>query len=219
MKEQRQAVINNKLISSNDKIKIKYCVTKIGAGVTPTGGASVYKDSGVIFLRSQNIHNDGLRLEDVAYIMDEIHNKMKESQVNKGDVLINVTRASIGRIFVFNIDKEANVNQHVCILRPIQEKILPKFLMLQLQSDNIQNEINMIGGASREGLTNSSLKNYFIYTPPIEKQIELIEEIKTETAKIDQAIAQKEIERIKEYKEAMIAEAVLGKFNHKIVKS
>lgn len=220
LKEQRQAIINHKLIIEDRKVKIKYCVTKIGAGVTPTGGATVYKNSGVIFLRSQNIHNDGLRLDDVAFITEDIHNNMNGSQVKKDDVLINITGASIGRTYVFELDEEANVNQHVCILRPIKDKILPKFLMLQLQSDMIQNQIKTIEGASREGLTNSTLKNYYIYTPSIERQMELITEIKTETAKIDQAIAkaEKEIELIKEYREAMIAEAVLGKLHHKIIK-
>lgn len=60
-----------------------------------------------------------------------------------------------------------------------------------------------------------------ISLPSLEEQNKIVSKIKTETAKIEQAItqAQKEIELIKEYKEAMIAEAVLGKFNHKIVKS
>ncbi|MBB6328463.1 type I restriction enzyme S subunit [Algoriphagus iocasae] len=218
LKEQRQAVINHKLISEDQKVKIKYCVTKVGAGVTPTGGATVYKNSGVIFLRSQNIHNDGLRLDDVAFITEDIHKSMNGSQVKKDDVLINITGASIGRTFVFELVEEANVNQHVCILRPEKEKILPKFLMLQLQSDMIQNQIKTIEGASREGLTNSTLKNYYIYTPSIERQEELIKEIKTETAKIDQAIAkaEKEIELIKEYREAMIVKAVLGKLDLKV---
>src|SRR5690606_29604892 len=152
-------------------------------------------------------------------ITEDIHNSMNGSQVKKDDVLINITGASIGRTYVFELDEEANVNQHVCILRPIKDKILPKFLMLQLQSDMIQNQIKTIEGASREGLTNSTLKNYYIYTPSIERQMELITEVKTETIKIDQAIAkaEKEIELIKEYREAMIAEAVLVKLHHKIM--
>ena len=47
---------------------IKYCMVKIGSGKTPSGGAEVYSDSGVMFLRSQNIYNEGLKLNDVSYI-------------------------------------------------------------------------------------------------------------------------------------------------------
>jgi type I restriction enzyme, S subunit len=216
LKEQRQSVINDKLKINAKKIKIKYCVSKVGTGVTPTGGATVYKSSGVIFLRSQNVHNDGLRLNDVAYITEEIHSEMKGSQVQFGDVLVNVTGASIGRCFVFDKTEEANVNQHVCILRPKQDVILSEFLMLQIQSERIQTLINMIEGASREGLTNNEVKNYYLFVPSLKDQENIISEIKTETTTIDTAIAKtlKEIELIKEYKEAMIAEAVMGKVNY-----
>jgi type I restriction enzyme, S subunit len=216
LKEQRQSVINDKLKINAKKIKIKYCVSKVGTGVTPTGGATVYKSSGVIFLRSQNVHNDGLRLNDVAYITEEIHSEMKGSQVQFGDVLVNVTGASIGRCFVFDKTEEANVNQHVCILRPKQDVILSEFLMLQIQSERIQTLINMIEGASREGLTNNEVKNYYLFVPSLKDQENIISEIKAETTTIDTAIAKtlKEIELIKEYKEAMIAEAVMGKANY-----
>jgi len=42
--------------------------SKTGSGSTPRGGKEVYKASGVPFLRSQNVYDDGLRLNDVAYI-------------------------------------------------------------------------------------------------------------------------------------------------------
>jgi type I restriction enzyme S subunit len=49
--------------------------------------------------------------------------------------------------------------------------------------------------------------------PPLEEQKQIVEHIKTETATIDTAIAkaEREIELIREYKEAMIGEAVMGK--------
>ena len=51
-----------------------------------------------------------------------------------------------------------------------------------------------------------------IHRLPIEEQKEIVEHIKTETKTIDTTIAkaEREIELIKEYKEAMIAEAVIG---------
>ena len=39
---------------------LKTFCDKIGSGKTPLGGAEVYEDSGVIFLRSQNIYDEGL---------------------------------------------------------------------------------------------------------------------------------------------------------------
>ena len=55
--------------------------------------------------------------------------------------------------------------------------------------------------------------NLKIALPPISEQQIIIDHIKTETKTIDTAIAkaEREIELVKEYKEAMIAEAVMGK--------
>jgi type I restriction enzyme S subunit len=49
--------------------------------------------------------------------------------------------------------------------------------------------------------------------PPVEEQKRILEHIKSETKTLDIAItkAEREIELIKEYREAMIAEAVTGK--------
>ena len=57
--------------------RIKDHVSKIGSGVTPSGGAASYLDVGVPLLRSQNVHFDGLRLDDVAYIAEETHDEMR----------------------------------------------------------------------------------------------------------------------------------------------
>jgi type I restriction enzyme, S subunit len=213
--EQRQCVIDEMLQINAGIRRLKFCVTKVGSGVTPRGGAETYQDEGVIFLRSQNIHNDGLRLDGVAYISEDVNADMKNSQVQLNDVLINITGASIGRCFVYDRNEKANVNQHVCIIRPIHKMILPEYLMMQIQSKRIQNIIDTVEGASREGLTNTDIKNFQVFVPSPETQKQIVSNIKAETKTIDTAIAkaEKEIELIQEYKQAMIAAAVMGKTN------
>jgi type I restriction enzyme S subunit len=44
-------------------MRMGWLARKLGAGSTPLGGKSVYQDEGIPFLRSQNIHDDGLQLE------------------------------------------------------------------------------------------------------------------------------------------------------------
>lgn len=213
LKEQRQSVIEAALDIDAPKRRLKFCVTKVGSGVTPRGGATVYQSAGVVFLRSQNVHNDGLRLDDVAFISSAIHAEMKGSQVRNGDVLLNITGASIGRCHAFDKDYEANVNQHVSVIRPITDVLDCEFLMFQLQSTRIQNLIGLAQGSSREGLTIHEIKNYYLYVPSLEMQKKIVDHIKSETRLLDKTIskAQREIELMKEYREAMIAEAVTGK--------
>lgn len=67
--------------------------------------------------------------------------------------------------------------------------------------------------AAQPGLAINNIRVLPVPFPPIEEQKRIVEHIKTETRTLDIAIskAEREIELIKEYREAMIAEAVTGK--------
>ena len=99
---------------------IKLGVSKVGSGKTPSGGAEVYLNEGVLFLRSQNIYDTGLQLDNATYISESTDEKMSSTRVYAGDVLLNITGGSIGRCCVYPADlPPANVNQHVCIIRTV----------------------------------------------------------------------------------------------------
>ncbi len=67
--------------------------------------------------------------------------------------------------------------------------------------------------SAQPGIAVENIRPLKLPFPPFEEQNQIVQYIKTETATIDKAIAktEREIELIKEYKEAMIAEAVMGK--------
>ncbi|BAY37657.1 restriction modification system DNA specificity domain protein [Nostoc sp. NIES-2111] len=157
-------------------IRLGNLVEKLGAGSTPLGGKNVYVDDGVKFLRSQNVWNDGLNLEEVAYITSEIHQKMSGTVVEAGDILLNITGASIGRCAVVPDDfDEGNVSQHVSIIRLIN-KDLRHYLHLCLISSLIQNQIMEVQvGISREGLSMNRLKDFLIPVPPLAEQKRIVE--------------------------------------------
>ncbi|WP_237764058.1 restriction endonuclease subunit S, partial [Staphylococcus aureus] len=77
--------------------------TKIGSGKTPKGGSENYTNKGIPFLRSQNIRNGKLNLNDLVYISKDIDDEMKNSRTYYGDVLLNITGASIGRTAINSI--------------------------------------------------------------------------------------------------------------------
>ncbi|MGI6370127.1 MAG: restriction endonuclease subunit S [Ignavibacteria bacterium] len=196
--------------------RLKLLVSKIGSGVTPSGGASVYLTTGIPLLRSQNIHFDGLKLDDVAYISEEINEGMSNSKIQEGDVLLNITGASIGRCFyVPNGFGRGNVNQHVCIIRPIVDIIDTIYLYLLLRSEIGQLQIRyQQTGANREGLNFEQLKNFSLPFPTnIEEQKSIVEFIEAKSKKIDAKIARTEklIELLSEYRSTLISEVVTGK--------
>lgn len=198
--------------------RAKYLVSKIGSGKTPKGGSEVYVDSGVMLLRSQNIHFDGLRLDDVVFIDEEIDAEMASTRVAEMDVLLNITGASIGRVSIYsNVNGHANVNQHVCILRPDKDKIEPSYLWRSISSDLIQSQImSNQNGTSREGLNFQQVGNLHILVPKEQKeQSEIASFLDRETTKIDKLISkvQNSIETLKEYRAAIISAAVTGKID------
>lgn len=201
--------------------KVKFITDKIGSGVTPRGGAEVYQESGIPLLRSQNIYFDHFKLDNVAHISEEIHAGMRNSQVREGDVLLNITGGSIGRCFYVSDEfQEANVNQHVCIVRP-NSKVNTRFLHLLLSSDLGQNQIFICQlGGNREALNFEQLKNFDFAIPNRAEQDDIIDWIDSEFLRIDtlRNKIMKEIELIKEYKTTLISEVVTGKVDVRVEK-
>ena len=218
LKEQKQAIINELLQDKEgrcEKRKLKYCVNKVGSGVTPSGGATAYSTYGITFLRSQNIYNDRLELNDVAYISQTIHDSMRGTKVKPGDVLLNITGGSLGRCYFAPDDLgEANVNQHVAIIRPNKKFVTTAFLHLLLISELGNKQIwEEQTGSGREGLTGESIKNFVFPFPVISEQEQIVAQVKRETSNLEYTIIQieKEIELVKELKQSLIAEVVTGK--------
>jgi len=151
---------------------------RIGSGSTPRGGKSAYQNEGIIFLRSQNIHNYGLKLEDVAYINDETHTKMNNTKVVPDDILLNITGGSLGRSTIYPKDiGEANVSQHVTIIRPTI-KATNRYLHYCILSPYIQGLIwRRQVGMAREGLSKKVLELFEIPFPPLEEQHRIVNKV------------------------------------------
>lgn len=144
----------------------------ISSGSTPLGGSQVYLKNGpVLFIRSQNVQMNRLDLGEPAYISEEIDADMSRTRVRKGDVLLNITGASIGRVAVFDLDARANVNQHVCIIRTDPAQLDPKYLTHFISHSRFQSFIQgaQVGG-TRQALTFSRIADFNIPMLPISEQ-------------------------------------------------
>lgn len=156
-------------------VRLNALLQKIGAGSTPLGGREVYVSSGVKFLRSQNVWNDGLRLDGVAFIKPETHARMGGTVVLPNDLLFNITGASIGRCATVPADfDEANVSQHVTIIRTVLPALNP-FLHKVLVSRHVQQTVMDVQvGVSREGLSIAKLGQFLIPLPPLAEQSRIV---------------------------------------------
>lgn len=174
-----------------------YC-TKIGSGITPTGGEKIYKSNGRPFIRSQNVGWGELDLSDVAFIDDDIHNTFKATEIKVDDVFLNITGASIGRSAIADDRVESgNVNQHVCIIRVDKKSLSPKFINYLLLSRLGQKQIDSFqSGGNRQGLNFGQIKKFLLPFPPTTKEQSAIAAVLTETdsliASLEKLIAKKE---------------------------
>ncbi len=129
----------------------------------------------VPFLRSQNVWNDGLRLDDVACITPEEHNRMSGTAVLGKDILLNITGASLGRCTLVPSEfGEANVSQHVTIIR-LTDPQVREYLHLCILSPYTQSMIwGRQVGMAREGLSKKVLEQFEIPLPPIDEQQRIV---------------------------------------------
>lgn len=164
-------------------VPLNRLTTKIGSGSTPRGGSKAYANEGIPFLRSQNIWNDGIRLDDVAYISEEMNKSMGGTIVQPNDLLLNITGASLGRCALVPEDFGlANVSQHVTIIR-LADTSVRCYLHLCFISPLFQTMIwSRQVGMAREGLSKKVLEQFEVPIPPLEEQSRIV-------AKVDELMA------------------------------
>jgi restriction endonuclease S subunit len=166
--------------------------TKITKGQSPKWQGFDYQQEGILFVTSENIQNGYIDISKPKYLPLEFNNKIKNSQLKKGDILINIVGASIGRCAIFNIDVEcANTNQAVCVFRPNAEND-SMFLSLYLQSETTQNRLfRSQVETARANLSLGDFRKFKFVIPQKEEQINIANRINQFNIEIE-----KQVERI-----------------------
>lgn len=164
-------------ISNNKNWPIKKLgglVKKLGSGATPRGGSKSYKSKGVSLIRSLNVHDSFFKFKNLVFIDEEQALRLSNVKVEKNDVLLNITGASVARTCVVAESiLPARVNQHVMIIRP-KNNLDSIFLERLLLNSEVKKKLLSVAGsgATREAITKATMENFEIIVPPIELQNE-----------------------------------------------
>ncbi|MCT7993654.1 restriction endonuclease subunit S [Laspinema olomoucense] len=154
--------------------KLKNITSKIGSGATPIGGDSNYKEFGISLFRSLNVYDGFFKLENLAFIDENQAHKLNNVIVKKGDILLNITGASIARCCIAPVELlPARVNQHVMIIRPDSRSVKTEFLALLLICVHYKKKLFQLGGkggSTREALTKDHIENFLVNIPKIAEQ-------------------------------------------------
>lgn len=147
----------------------------ITKGASPSWQGFSYTDdsSQTLFVTSENVREGFFDLSSPKYIEDGFNDKQKRSMIHKGDFLINIVGASIGRAAQFNLECKANMNQASALVRINDNRIIDKYLLVYLNSDKAQHMYDyMKSDTGRANLSLQDINDLTIMLPPLDKQIE-----------------------------------------------
>lgn len=192
-------------------IKGNKITTKITKGQSPKWQGFEYQDSGILFVTSENVRDGFIEIDNPKYLPIEFHNKIKNSQLQKGDLLINIVGASIGRCAVYNLNVEyANTNQAVCVFRPDEEND-SDFLAYYIQ--NGQTQQRLLGTqveTARANLSLGDFRKFKFVIPESKDEQKLIAEKLNEVNSTVQS-KQTKIQTLQRLKKSLMQNLLTGK--------
>jgi len=198
------------------KKKLGKLASKIGSGATPRGGQNSYQTEGISLIRSLNVHDRRFKEKDLAFLDDKQAEKLANVIVEEGDVLLNITGASIARSCISPTEHlPARVNQHVAIIRPDPSQISYRFLNYLITSRPYKEKLLFTGdkaGATRQALTKAQIQDFSIHFPSLCEQgiiITKLDLLEVETHRLE-AIYRRKLAALTELKQSILQKAFTG---------
>ena len=130
---------------------------------------------------------------------------------NQGDILLSV-RAPVGAINIAN--QEYGIGRGLCAIRPRANQLKHRYAKYLLGI--VRAELHAVAtGSTYDAVTVDEVSNVTCVVPSLSEQAQISDFLDRKTKQIDELIAaeQRKIERLKEYRQSLISEAVTGKID------
>ncbi len=198
-----------------DVKRLKFLITELRVG--PFGSAikiSDYVQDGKPLYNQRTVLDNSF-VNNSIFITDEKYKELNSFQTKSGDFLLT-TRGTIGKVAIVPENAEPGII-HPCLIRfKIDENlVLPKLLKsIFNETDFFKKQLDLQSNATTiDVIYSNSLKELFLALPPRDEQTAITDYLDQETAKIDRLCetVNQTIGRLKEYRTALITQAVTGK--------
>lgn len=122
-------------------VRLKDLCSLITKGTTPTSIGFDFADTGIGFLRVQNVSGGSVNFQrETLFINEKVHQELRRSQIKRGDILLSIA-GTIGRTGIVPADAPPlNCNQALAILRT-QDKVFRPYLRHWLESAEAQSQM------------------------------------------------------------------------------
>ena len=193
--------------------RLKRVSKRIQTGCTPPTAQEYYYEDGTISWYGPGNFGDDLILGEASKLINESAIKDGVARLfEAGSTMIVAIGATIGKVGY--IDKRASSNQQITAVAPNIAKVLGKFLAYQLK--RLEEVLKGIApNTTLPIMDQQKIGCLVIAIPPISEQQAITDFLDRETSKIDVLIAKvtEAIEKLKEYRTALISAAVTGKID------
>jgi type I restriction enzyme S subunit len=193
--------------SLSDLSSLSAFITK---GSTPTTYGFKWEQSGVLFLRSECVSENGLDLSQSMFISEAAHASLRRSEIKYGDILITIT-GYVGRAILYTNPLEANINQHIARVRIISPQVNNCFIYYVLSHPSYRARFNSITtGQAYPQISLKQVRETKVPLPPTKAEQEAIAEALSDTdafiESLEQLIAKK-----RQIKQGAMQELLIGK--------
>lgn len=172
-------------------------------------------DDGIPLASIREVHGFEVDLSTAKQTSEEEYLTLIEGdrRPRLGDIIYS-RNATVGDAALVTTDVRFCMGQDVCLIRA--QKQFPKFLLYLFRSAPLMEQVEslMIGSTFRR-INVGQIHAFWICVPPLSEQVAIAAYLDAETAKLDALVSKVEeaIERLQEYRTALITAAVTGKID------
>lgn len=198
-----------------EKTKYSY---KFNKGLSITKADLI--DEGIPVINYGEIHSKyGVKFNPEKHIVKKVnpdYKRYNNALLKYGDVIFADTSEDIdgsGNFTTFLGETNCFAGYHTVVLKPIKRNNYI-FMTYLFDSLTYRRQVrNMVQGIKVFSITQSILKNTYVWLPPIKEQNEIAIYLENKIPTLDKMISEKEkiIEELKDYKKSLIYEYVTGK--------
>ncbi len=142
----------------------------ITKGSTPTTYGFRWEASGVLFLRSECVSEQGLELGQSMYISEAAHSMLRRSEVRDGDILMTIT-GNVGRVVWLSGISSANINQHIARVRIATKEVEPLYVYHFLSQPSVRRTFASITtGQAYPQISLEQVRAASLSLPPLREQ-------------------------------------------------
>ncbi|WP_414834447.1 restriction endonuclease subunit S [Bacillus altitudinis] len=175
-----------------------------------------YVDSGVPVIQLNNIKNGDLRVINMNFVTKEKSEQLKRHIAYPGDLVIAKMASPIARSAVVPKTYENYVIVADCIKLKLKENYLNHYINFAMNTPfTIAQAESFANGTTRSRVNLSIIKNLKLPIPSFEEQKEIASYLTLKVSEVNNVIkaVENQIQKLKEYRQALIYEAVTGKID------